>query len=129
MFSETEVLLFAASRSQLVREKILPLIKKGEIILSDRFHHSSIAYQGFGRNMDTQFVIDLQKFAIGEAKPDLTFFIDIPVTEVVKRKNNVHKNELDRIEVSKTDFYEKVRKGYKSLAESEERFITIDGLK
>lgn len=129
MFSETEVLLFAASRSQLVREKILPLLNKGEIVLSDRFHDSSIAYQGYGRGVDKNFVIDLQKFAIGEAKPDLTFFIDIPISEVIKRKNNVLKKDLDRIEILDTDFYEKVRDGYKFLSKSEERFITIDGLK
>lgn len=129
MFSETEVLLFAASRSQLVREKIIPLLNKGEIVLSDRFHDSSIAYQGYGRGVNKNFVIDLQKFAIGEAKPDLTFFIDIPISEVIKRKNNVLKKDLDRIEILDTDFYEKVRDGYRFLSNSEERFITIDGLK
>jgi dTMP kinase len=129
MFYETELLLFSASRAQLVREYILPSMKKGEIVMSDRFHDSSIAYQGFGRGINTNFVIDLQKFAIGEAKPDITFFIDIPVSEVVKRKKNVHEGDLDRIEVSETDFYDRVRQGYKILADSEERFITIDGLK
>jgi len=128
MFSETELLLFSASRAQLVREKIIPFIKKGDVVISDRFHDSSIAYQGFGRGIDTNFVIDLQKFAIGNAIPTLTFFIDIPTEEVLRRKENVTKEELDRIEVSELNFYEKVRKGYKILAEKEERFLTIDGL-
>jgi dTMP kinase len=128
MFSETELLLFSASRSQLVREKIIPYLKNGDIVISDRFHDSSIAYQGFGREIDTQFVIDLQKFAIGKAKPDITFFIDIPVSEVTHRKSKLIDGNLDRIEVSENDFYEKVRGGYKFLAENEERFVTIDGL-
>jgi dTMP kinase len=129
MFNETELLLFSASRSQLVREKIIPFLEAGNFVISDRFHDSSIAYQGFGRGINTEFVIDLQKFAIGSAKPDLTFFIDIPVEEVLKRKLKVSFSDLDRIEVSQNDFFEKVRNGYKFLAQTEERFITIDGLK
>ena len=128
MFSETELLLFSASRAQLVREKIIPFLKKGDVVISDRFHDSSIAYQGFGRGLNTNFVIDLQKFAIGNAIPNLTFFIDIPTEEVLKRKENVSKDELDRIEVSERNFYDKVREGYKILSEKAERFITIDGL-
>lgn len=129
MFSETELLLFSASRAQLVREKIIPSLKNGEIVLSDRFHDSSIAYQGFGRGIDKSLVISLQNFVIGEALPDLTFFIDIPIDEVIKRKGNVDGEKLDRIEVSKNNFFQKVRDGYIYLAKNEERFVTIDGLK
>jgi dTMP kinase len=128
MFSETELLLFSASRSQLVREKIIPFIENGDIVISDRFHDSSIAYQGFGRGIDYKFVFELQKFAIGDAVPNLTFFIDIPVDEVMNRKNNVVDGNLDRIEVSENNFYEKVREGYKFLSKKEERFKRIDGL-
>jgi len=64
---------------------------------------------------------------IGEAVPDLTFFIDVPIEEMVKRMSKVKKVELDRIESTKIDFYEKVRKGYYFLAEKETRFIKIDG--
>jgi dTMP kinase len=128
MFSETELLLFSASRAQLVREKIIPFLQSDYVVISDRFHDSSIAYQGFGRGIDSKFVIDLQKFAIGNAVPDLTFFIDIPVTEVLKRKQKLVNAELDRIEVSKSDFYDKVREGYKFLFKNEERFKLINGL-
>lgn len=128
MFFETELLLFSASRAQLVREVIIPKLEEGFIVISDRFHDSSIAYQGFGRELNINFVSDLQKFAIGNAVPDLTFFLDIPVEEVNKRKSNVQNSELDRIEISKNSFYEKVRNGYKNISENEERFITIDGL-
>lgn len=128
MYPETELLLFSSSRSQLVREKIIPLLQKGEIVISDRFHHSSIAYQGFGRGLPVQFVTELQKFAIGDAEPEVTFFIDIPVDEVLKRKKKIQQSELDRIEVSENEFYDNVRKGYKILAENKERIITLDGL-
>lgn len=128
MFSETELLLFSASRAQLVREKIIPFLESDYVVISDRFHDSSIAYQGFGRGIDSKFVIDLQKFAIGNAIPDLTFFIDIPITEVLKRKQKLVNAQLDRIEVSESDFYEKVREGYKFLSKNEERFKLIDGL-
>lgn len=128
MFSETELLLFSASRSQLVREKIIPFLKNDFVVISDRFHDSSIAYQGFGRGINSKFVIDLQKFAIGNAIPDLTFFIDIPVAEVLQRKQKLDKGALDRIEVSANDFYEKVREGYHFLSQNEERFKLINGL-
>lgn len=128
MFSETELLLFSASRSQLVREKIIPFLKDNFVVISDRFHDSSIAYQGFGRGINPKFVIDLQKFAIGDAAPDLTFYIDIPVTEVLKRKQKFNVGELDRIEVSENNFYEKVREGYEFISKNEERFKRIDGL-
>jgi dTMP kinase len=128
MFSETELLLFSASRAQLVREKIIPFLESDYVVISDRFHDSSIAYQGFGRGIDSKFVIDLQKFAIGNAIPDLTFFIDITITEVLKRKQKLVNAQLDRIEVSESDFYEKVREGYKFLSKNEERFKLIDGL-
>ena len=129
MFSETELLLFSASRAQLVREKIIPFLKSGKVVISDRFLDSSIAYQGFGRGLNKEFVIELQKFAIGEAVPDITFFIDIPIAEVMRRKKNILETELDRIEVSESEFYENVKKGYEYLSKIEERIITIDGTK
>jgi dTMP kinase len=129
MFSETELLLFSASRAQLVREKIIPFLKSGKVVISDRFLDSSIAYQGFGRRLNKEFVIELQKFAIGEAVPNITFFIDIPISEVMSRKKNILETDLDRIEVSENEFYENVKKGYEYLAKIEERIITIDGTK
>ncbi len=128
MKSETELLLFSASRSQLVNQKILPALNKNYCVISDRFHDSSIAYQSFGRGLNFDFVYQLQSFVIGKAVPDITFFIDIPVEEVMTRMSKVKKIELDRIESSKTDFYEKVRKGYLLLAKREKRFHVIDGL-
>ncbi|MEW6193752.1 MAG: dTMP kinase [Bacteroidota bacterium] len=128
MADETELLLFSASRSQLVNQTIIKSVESDYIVISDRFHDSSIAYQGFGRGIDLDFVTKLQNFAIGKAIPDLTFFIDIPVEEVVKRMSKVQKIELDRIENSKLDFYHRVRDGYILLAENNKRFRIIDGM-
>ena len=127
MLIETELILFAASRAQLVGEVILPLLDENSFVISDRFHDSSIAYQAFGRGINLEFVDELQKFVIGRAIPDLTFLIDIPIEEVVRRKTMVKQVELDRIERSKMDFYEKVREGYLFLASREGRFRKIDG--
>lgn len=127
MLIETELILFAASRAQLVGEVILPLLDENSFVISDRFHDSSIAYQAFGRGIDLEFVDELQKFVIGRAIPDLTFLIDIPIQEVVRRKTMVKHVELDRIERSEMDFYEKVREGYLFLSSREPRFRKIDG--
>ncbi|MBL1212771.1 MAG: dTMP kinase [Ignavibacteriae bacterium] len=123
----TEMLLFAGSRSQLVDEKIIPKLNEDYYVISDRFLDSSIAYQGYGRGIDIDFVTKLQKFVVKNALPDLTFFIDIPISEVEKRKNE---NEIapDRIESSENNFYNRVLEGYNKIAAAEKRFIRIDGL-
>ncbi len=126
MSDAAELLLFSAARSQLVREVIIPALEENCYVISDRFHDSTIAYQGYGRGLDLDFVIKLQNFAINNTLPDVTFFIDIPQEERLKRK---HSNELDRIERSNGDFYNKVRDGYLKLCKSEERYFKIDGTK
>ncbi|MGE5679962.1 MAG: dTMP kinase [Bacillota bacterium] len=128
MFIETEILLFSAARSQLVREIIRPFLKENYYVISDRFHDSTTAYQGFGRSIPLEFVQTISSFAIGETVPDITFFIDLPVEETEKRKAQRNLSELDRIEVSKNNFYEKVREGYLYLSRSEKRFKIVDGL-
>lgn len=128
MFMETELLLYSASRAQLVREVILPLLKKNYYVISDRFHDSSIAYQGFGRGIDIKRVKEIQLFAIGNAVPDLTFLIDIPVDEVNKRKAKFDPDSWDRIEISGDKFYEKVRSGYHEIANDSSHYFVLDGL-
>lgn len=127
MSIETELILFSASRSQLVNEIILPELMKDTVVISDRFHDSSIAYQGFGRQISLNFVEELQRFVIGNAIPDVTFFLDIPIEEVIERKSKVNQVDLDRIESSKIDFYKRVRDGYLYLAAKEKRFCIIGG--
>ncbi len=127
MMIETELLLFTASRAQLVNERIVPWLKEGYFVISDRFHDSSIAYQGYGRGISVDTVKTIQNFAINKAIPDITFFIDISLEEAAKRKKSGRGISLDRIEVSNDDFYERVRNGYLKLCETEKRFRRIDG--
>ena len=127
MSIETELILFSASRSQLVNQVILPALKENYYVISDRFHDSSIAYQAFGRKINLEFVEELQQFVIGKAVPNITFFLDISIDEVIRRKSKVKQMELDRIELSKIDFYRRVRNGYHYIAEKEKRFKMING--
>jgi dTMP kinase len=128
MTMETEFLLFSASRAQLIRERIRPYLNEGFFVISDRLHDSSIAYQGFGRGISIERIEQISSFAVGETIPDITFFIDIPVEEAEKRKALNSNVELDRIEVSKDGFFERVRNGYLYLSEKEKRFRKINGL-
>jgi dTMP kinase len=127
MVMETEIFLFSASRAQLVKEVIRPHLQKGYYVISDRFHDSSTAYQGYGRGLSVDAILNIHNLAIGKTIPDITFFIDIPNDIAMVRKKNVAQSDLDRIEVSDNSFYERVRTGYLKLAESEKRFKVIDG--
>lgn len=127
MFMETEIFLFSACRAQLVREKIRPYLEKKIYVISDRFHDSTTAYQGYGRGIPIETVEKINKLAIGETIPDLTFFIDIPVEIAEERKSFKTKMDLDRIESTKGDFYRKVIEGYIHLSNNEKRFRRIDG--
>lgn len=127
MTSETEILLFSASRAQLVRKTILPSLERGTIVISDRFHDSTTAYQGYGRQIPLEMVKKISEFAIQEAVPDITFFIDIPVAEARKRKLAHGQESLDRIENMNDDFYSRVRNGYLEIAKSESRFRVVNG--
>lgn len=127
MVMETELFLFSASRAQLVREVIRPYLQKGYYIISDRFHDSSTAYQGFGRGLSVDAIIKIHNLTIGETIPDITFFIDIPNEIAIERKLKKSHTDLDRIEVSDNTFYERVREGYLYLSKKEKRFRVIDG--
>ena len=128
MYMETEFLLFSASRSQLVREKIKPYLEKGFYVISDRFHDSSTAYQGYGRGIPIEVILNIHKLAIGNTIPDVTFFIDIPVEVAEQRRQEKSLKLLDRIENSDGEFYSKVREGYLELANSSDRFKVINGM-
>ncbi|MDZ7623180.1 MAG: dTMP kinase [Ignavibacteriaceae bacterium] len=127
MFAEAELLLFSASRAQLLREKIQPYLQKGIYVISDRFHDSSTAYQGYGRGIPLDAVMKVHQLAIGDTIPDVTFFIDIPVGIANERKKKKSKVKLDRIELADIEFYNRVRNGYLEIARQEERFKVIDG--
>ena len=127
LVAEAELFLFSASRAQLVREKIRPYLEQGIYVISDRFHDSSTAYQGYGRGIPLEVVNQIHQLAIGETFPDLTFFIDIPVGIANERRKKKSKVKLDRIETADTEFYNRVRNGYLEIARKEERFKVING--
>ena len=128
MLMETEFLLFSASRSQLVREKIRPYLDEGIYVISDRFHDSSTAYQGYGRGISIEVILSIHKLVIGNTIPDITFFIDIPVEIAEQRRQEKFSEHLDRIENSNKDFYSRVRNGYLELTKNENRFRILNGI-
>jgi len=122
---KAELLLFLASRAQLVHEKILPALKEGKVVIADRFIDSSVAYQGAGRKIGVEEVKKLNSFATENIKPDITFYIDIPVSTFYQRKPFA-----DRIECEGTAFLETVRQAYLKMAHEEpNRIVVIDGSK
>ena len=128
MTPEAEILLFAASRAQLVRESILPALKDGKTILCDRFLDSTTVYQGVGRRIATEPVHVINTFAIGELMPDVTIVLDVPAELGLRRIRNRATSTPNRMESESIDFYKKVREGYLLLAQAmPERFIVVDG--
>ena len=127
---ESEVLLFAASRAQLVRQVILPALEAGEWVVCDRFADSTTAYQGYGRGFPVERMLEINAFAIGEAVPDRTFLLDVEVATGFERLAERQKNggaAADRIELEAREFHERVRAGYLKLAARwPERFICMD---
>jgi dTMP kinase len=129
MTPQTELLLFEASRSQLVRETIQPALARGACVISDRFFDSTTVYQGVARKLDARLVQQLNQFAIGECIPDLTFVLDVDVeTARARMLRRVRPVKPDRMEQEPMEFYQAVREAYRQLAEREpERVKLIDG--
>ena len=127
MDAHAEALLFAASRSQHFNEKILPALKENKIVLCDRFIDSSLAYQGFARELGIDQVYEINKFAIGNSLPELTLFIDVPPKVGLERVfTNIRK--IDRLDLETLEFHEKVYEGYMLIAKKfKERFKIVDG--
>ncbi len=123
----TEYLLYSAARAQVVKENILPALQQGLLVILDRFYDSSTAYQGYGRKMDLEFVHQLNHIATQGLVPKITFFIDIDLDEMERRKIRL-KGKLDRMEQETKTFFENVRNGYLQIISQEpERFSVIDG--
>ncbi len=125
----TELLLFAASRSQLIGEIIRPALAKGRVVISDRFADSTAVYQGYARGLNPQFIRELEKFVLGEIRPTLTFVFDLDLATMRKRQLRRVRpvNETDRLEQLPDEFHERVREGYLELARREpDRIRVID---
>lgn len=124
-----ELLLFSASRAELIASRIQPALKRGEIVICDRFYDSTYVYQGLGRAIDMDIVEQLNQITVGTLKPDLTILLDLDAKVGIERAKSRQSGELDRIENESLAFFEAVRNGYLELAKKEpERFKTIDGL-
>jgi dTMP kinase len=128
MLPITEFFLFSASRSQLVNEVIKPNLKRGVIVICDRYYDSSSAYQGYGGKLDVKKIFEVNDFATSGLVPDLTFLIDISPRKAFARA--VEKHKFDRIENKKLSFYKMVHDGFKKIAgKNKKRFVVIDGSK
>ena len=128
MSPEAELLLFAASRAQHVRELVAPAIAEGQIVLCDRFLDSTTVYQGVARAIDSKKVDTINQFAIGDTMPDLTILIDLPPEIGLARVHARSDGQLDRMENEAIEFFQAVRQGYLNLAKSEpRRFLVLDG--
>jgi dTMP kinase len=126
-----ELLLFAASRAQLIAEIIRPALAKGEIVLCDRFTDSTAAYQGCGRGLPADVIATVNDFATGGLRPDLTVLLDLPAADGLERARRrapvAGAAEADRMETMNLAFYERVRAGYLEFAAREKgRFLVVD---
>ncbi len=125
MYGLTELFLYLASRHQLVREKLLPALAAGKVVILDRFADSSAAYQGAGRGLGGRPVARLNKLATADLKPNLTVLVDVPVRVGRGRKNS---GVLDRLERERVEFHERVRDRYLQLARrAPGRLKVVDG--
>lgn len=123
---KAELLLFLASRAQLFEKVILPALNEGKIVVADRFYDSTVAYQGFARNiLSAEEIYNLHKTILGNFLPDLTFYLKISPEQAFKRKEVFP--SLDRMEKEGTFFHQKVYEGYEYLCRKEpDRFAIID---
>ena len=127
----TELLLYEAARAQHVEEVIAPFLKKGGVVISDRFSDASTAYQGYGRKVNLRLIETLNRLSSRKVKPDVTFLLDCPSRVGLKRA--IHRNQTlgqekeGRFELEKAQFHHRVRKGYLAIAKKElRRFKVID---
>jgi dTMP kinase len=126
MHPHTETLLYQAARAQIVEQVIKPRLADGEIVISDRYYDSTIAYQGYGHRQNLEQIRSLVKYATGGLDPDLTILLDLDVKAGLQRKkqNGLEWNRMDAYEV---EFYERVRAGYLEMAKHEpDRWVLVD---
>lgn len=125
MHARTEILLFQASRAQLVEQVIRPHLAAGSIVLCDRYADSTLAYQGYGRGADLDELRALIRFATGGLVPDLTLLLDVDVIQGLKRRSA--DGDVNRLDAMTVDFYQRVRQGFLSLAAAEPaRWVVVN---
>lgn len=130
MLPETEILLYSASRAQLVGEFILPRLAEGFVVLCDRYVDSTFAYQGYGHGLDLVVLRQISQFATSGLRPDLTIYLDLDAAAGLARRHSAHQTEtgeLNRMDKQTLEFYRRVRQGYLEMATAEpDRWRTID---
>ncbi len=131
ILSMTELFLYAADRAQHVEEVILPAVKDGKMVLCDRYTDATLAYQGYGRGLNTDTIVKLNTLASSGLKPDLTFFIDCPVEVGIERalaRSNASGPDEMRFEKEDLSFHRRVREGYEKICAKEpKRVVRING--
>lgn len=128
MHPHTEILLYAASRAQLVAQEIRPRLAEGEIVVCDRYADSTLAYQGYGHGLDLPTLRTILRFATGGLQPDLTLYLDITAEEGLRRRQHAAAGgeEWNRMDAQSLDFHRRVREGYHALiAEDPGRWVCI----
>ena len=126
---EAELLLFAASRSELIRQVVLPALDNNQVVIMDRFFDSTTAYQGYGRGVDIDTIERINDFATGNLKPEITFLMVLNPEEMLYRKElkDGKNGQLDRMEAAGLEFFHKVSDGYLALAERHaDRFYSLN---
>ncbi|MBI4732504.1 MAG: dTMP kinase [Chloroflexi bacterium] len=125
MHARTETLLYQAARAQFVEQVVRPRLARGEIVLSDRYADSTIAYQGYGHQQDLEQVRALVKYATGGLVPDLTVLLDVDVEMGLKRKKKA--DEWNRLDAYTVEFHQRVRSGYLEMVKQEPgRWVVVD---
>ncbi|MFP4460865.1 MAG: dTMP kinase [Thermotogota bacterium] len=120
-----ELLIYLSSRAQVTDEIVIPALNEGKVVIADRYADSSVAYQGFGREIGAEKVKALNDFAIKKTYPDITFLLEISVEEALKRLEN---KCLDRLEKERGTFFQRVHQGYEWLYQKNpHRFVKISG--
>jgi dTMP kinase len=130
MHPHTEILLYAASRAQLVAQEIRPRLAAGEIVICDRYADSTLAYQGYGHGLDLDTLRVILRFATGGLQPNLTLYLDITAEEGLKRRERAAQDgaEWNRLDAQPLDFHRRVRDGYLALmAEDPARWARVSG--
>ncbi|MDQ0149769.1 dTMP kinase [Eubacterium multiforme] len=130
MDGRTEALLYAAARRQHLVEKVIPALKSGQIVLCDRFVDSSLAYQGYARGLGIEDVYSINKFAIEDCMPNLSILFDIRPEIGMERIKKNSNREVNRLDLEKLDFHNKVREGYSLIYnQNKDRIVKINAEK
>lgn len=129
MDARTEILLYSASRAQHVAQRIRPALEAGQIVISDRYADSTLAYQGYGRGLDLNTLWTITVFATGGLTPDLTLYLDIMSQKGLQRRR-LSGDEWNRLDAEALEFHQRVRDGYLELVTQDpERWVVVDAVR